>query len=274
MVGYALNIRKYLGSAVLVAFLVSGCSAVDRLNPFEREVVAPETENAIVARDRSRQAIAEAANDPYPELSDVPERPAIASRDGIQRALIADRSSATNSGQVLRQSGAAIPLGVQTSTSSQDAAIRAGAIGGTYRGPAPDPQGIDQLRRELAFGEQIRVAVIQFDFNTTSLADQDFAILAQVAEIAALTEADIFIVGHASGTTLRAVTGADAITAERASLDVSIARANAVADGLIGAGVLVEHITVRGVGTNEPAYRENSVEAEAGNRRAEIYLRN
>lgn len=268
-------VKPCLRTVILAGFfLASGCSAIDRINPFARRVDAPVTGNAAIARERARQAVEAASDEPYPELSDVPERPVIASRAGIQRALVADRAGATSSGQILRQSGTAVPAGVPTGTAAQDASIRAGSAGGTYRGPAPDAAGIEQLRQQLASVDQVRVAVIQFEFNSTSLSDPDFAILGQVAQIAELTDASVFVIGHASGVNLGAANAADTIAAERASLEVSMARANAVADGIIGAGVAADRVTVRGVGTNEPAYLEETIEAEAGNRRAEIYLRN
>ena len=54
---------------------------------------------------------------------------------------------------------------------------------------------------------------------------------------------------------------------------VSMARANAVAEALIGLGVDRDILTVQAVGDSEPAYTENTPEGEAGNRRAEVYLR-
>ena len=59
---------------------------------------------------------------------------------------------------------------------------------------------------------------------------------------------------------------------ELANFNVSFARANAVAQALIGAGVPPERVTVEAVSDDQPIYSEAMPTGEAGNRRAEIYV--
>ena len=89
-----------------------------------------------------------------------------------------------------------------------------------------------------------------------------------MAQIVAALEARVLVVGHASAATAKPAT----VEREREKLEISLSRANSVSDSLIGLGVATAALTVRGAADNEPAYGEETLEGEAGNRRAEIFI--
>ncbi|GAB4196618.1 MAG: hypothetical protein OHK0024_36110 [Thalassobaculales bacterium] len=64
----------------------------------------------------------------------------------------------------------------------------------------------------------------------------------------------------------------DPVRHQLVNLEVSLQRANAVADQLVRLGVARERIQVTGLGDAEPAWQEVMPAGEAGNRRAEIFI--
>jgi outer membrane protein OmpA-like peptidoglycan-associated protein len=115
-------------------------------------------------------------------------------------------------------------------------------------------------------GEQ--VATIQFAQSSARLDDRDRAILRQVAAIQRQSGGSIVVVGHASSRTQQL----DKVEHEIANLNVSMARANAVAAALIDSGVARELVSVEAVSDGQPLYAESMPTGEAGNRRAEVFL--
>ncbi|MCZ6604473.1 MAG: OmpA family protein [Alphaproteobacteria bacterium] len=257
-------------AALIAAVALPACSTagavVDRLNPanlFTRSAGEPESEEAAVARARGEEAVEAGADEPYPRLSRVPERPQIISRRDVRRGLAADRANAAYTGSTLRGSDLPAPPPVP---SRGQQAIR--QTSSTTTGPASDVVGMAALQEELAVGEPVRVAVIQFPFNSTEISRDDQSILGQVVELAEATGSDIVVVGHASGPS-----GEQSADREEANLRVSLNRANAVADSLIGLGADPNYVVIQAKGDNEPAYDEATPEGQAGNRRAEVFLR-
>jgi outer membrane protein OmpA-like peptidoglycan-associated protein len=113
-------------------------------------------------------------------------------------------------------------------------------------------------------------AIIYFAGDGTSLSR---AALAEVRQAAAAFKATggsgtVKVVGHASSRTPN-------MPVER-HLEVifqkSQARANAVAQALIRAGVPAARVQIEAVGDSQPIYYESMPQGEAGNRRAEIFL--
>lgn len=115
-----------------------------------------------------------------------------------------------------------------------------------------------------------RVAVIYFGHGSTGLDGNDRDVLRQVARIAERREVTVRVVGHASSRT--AAMGL--IEHRMANLDISMQRAETVADTLVSMGVPRGRIKVEGRGDRDPVYHEFMSTGEAGNRRTEIFLGN
>jgi outer membrane protein OmpA-like peptidoglycan-associated protein len=114
------------------------------------------------------------------------------------------------------------------------------------------------------------VATIYFPGDRTTL---PASARAQIREAVTLFRANggngsIKVVGHASSRTAN-------MSVER-HLEVifqkSQARANAVAQALIRAGIPADKVIVEAVGDSQPIYYESMPKGEAGNRRAEIFV--
>jgi outer membrane protein OmpA-like peptidoglycan-associated protein len=80
--------------------------------------------------------------------------------------------------------------------------------------------------------------------------------------------ATVEIVGHASSRTRNM----DPFEHKLVNFEMSLQRANAVAEALINAGAPSERISVLAVGDSQPLSSEAMPAGEAENRRAEIYL--
>ena len=113
-------------------------------------------------------------------------------------------------------------------------------------------------------------AIVYFPGDTTNLPK---AAQAQVREAVAAFRAGggagtVKVIGHASSRTGN-------MTVER-HLEVifqkSQARANAVAQALIKAGVPADKVQIEAVGDSQPIYYESMPKGEEGNRRAEIFV--
>ncbi|HEX4026994.1 MAG TPA: OmpA family protein [Rhizomicrobium sp.] len=115
-------------------------------------------------------------------------------------------------------------------------------------------------------------AIVYFPGDTTSLSK---SAMGKVRSAVAAFQAGggagtIKVVGHASSRTAN-------MPVER-HLEVifqkSQARANAVAQALIRAGVPADRVQIEAVGDSQPIYYESMPKGEDGNRRAEIFLQN
>lgn len=260
------------GAMATLALILSGCAAAssiaDRMNPanlFDRGPGEAESESAAIARERAASAVEETADEPYPSLSSVPERPEIVSRRDVQRGLVADRANAAHTGSVLRESGAAIPGPMATPSRGQQTVQQ---ITPEATGPLPDAAEMAALQERLSVGEAVRAGVIRFAENAYDVPAEERVRVARIAELALATSATVVVVGHASPPT-----GRGTAEVEEANLRVSLDRANAVADLLAGLGVDRARIVVQGKGDNEPEVVDNGPAAAAANRRAEIFLR-
>ena len=108
-----------------------------------------------------------------------------------------------------------------------------------------------------------RSYTVYFYFDDTELKPESKALLAHIeAELAADRAAQIVIIGHA-----------DRVGTEHFNDRLSLQRAQAVRDALIGSGVPAGSIEVAGRGEREPAMPTADGVPEPGNRRAEIKLR-
>nr|WP_246423709.1 OmpA family protein [Roseospira goensis] len=113
-----------------------------------------------------------------------------------------------------------------------------------------------------------RVAVIYFGNGSAGLSGRDRQVLEQVAALQRQYGGVVRVVGHASSRT-----GAMDIARHKlVNFNISLARANRVADALMSAGVPGRFLYVGAVSDSQPVYYEIMPTGEAGNRRAEIYL--
>ena len=196
----------------------------------------------------------------YPTLGAVPESaPPVSTAE--QRALLArdlqrDRSAARYSG----------------SGSARSAGDGGPHVAGS-QAPAPYPAGLStanpvaaNLPVEDSDGE--RIAVIYFQHGSSRLADDDRAVLADVAAIQLQRQGRLHVVGHASSRAEQT----DPVASRLANFAASIRRANAVAAELMRQGVAAEWLEVSAHGSDAPTRSEDSAVGEASNRRAEIFL--
>jgi outer membrane protein OmpA-like peptidoglycan-associated protein len=114
-----------------------------------------------------------------------------------------------------------------------------------------------------------QVATIHFSHSSSRLDDRDKQVIAQVASAQRQNDAEVVVVGHASGRTQQL----DKVEHELANFRVSLARANSVAEQLIAMGVAPEKVRVEAFSSISPLYSEAMPTGEAGNRRAEIFFR-
>lgn len=144
-------------------------------------------------------------------------------------------------------------------------------------GPRPsvevDTSAIDGspglARGGSALAAEEQVATIHFGHSSSRLDERDRRVLAEVASAQREQDAEVIVVGHASGRTQQL----DKTEHELANFRISLARANRVAEQLIAMGVASQKVKVEAVASGSPAYSEEMPTGEAGNRRAEIYFR-
>lgn len=113
-----------------------------------------------------------------------------------------------------------------------------------------------------------QVAVIYFGHGSAGLDSRDRQVLRDVAGIQRQRGGTLRVVGHASG---RAA-AKNALRRRLSNFEMSLRRAEAVAEALEDMGVPGERIVVEARSANEPVYQETAPSGEAGNRRAEIFL--
>ncbi len=115
---------------------------------------------------------------------------------------------------------------------------------------------------------EAQVATIQFGRSSSRLDARDQQLINAVATAQRQNGGNVLVVGHASSRTQQLPKD----RYEVANFQVSFARANAVAQALIRAGVSADRVTVEAVSDGQPIYSEAMPTGEAGNRRAEIYF--
>lgn len=140
----------------------------------------------------------------------------------------------------------------------------AAGMGRSVLGTAIRPAG----SVEGAAARATRVATIQFADGSARLDADARQVLGQVAKLQGEKGGTLRVVGHASMRTKPM----DPDRHAKVNEEISIARANAVAQQLARLGVKREAIVVSARGDADPAYYEVMETGEAGNRRAEIYI--
>ncbi len=112
-------------------------------------------------------------------------------------------------------------------------------------------------------------AIIPFASGSTRLSDADLRTIRMAANMHMTQRGNrVRVVGHASSSTSSRSASEQLI----ANWEISQARANAVADALIADGIPPGSILIEAVGDAQPAVNSPDLEAEAANRRVDIYL--
>ena len=109
-------------------------------------------------------------------------------------------------------------------------------------------------------------ATIRFSEGTARLAATDRTTLARIAAMAQELGGRVRIVGHAGRP------GGEGAKSEVADFNLSLDRANAVAQELMRNGISSERLKIEAVGDAEPLVIAGSAAAEAANRRAEVFI--
>jgi outer membrane protein OmpA-like peptidoglycan-associated protein len=112
------------------------------------------------------------------------------------------------------------------------------------------------------------VGYVYFNNGSSHLSESDRAVLQQVVQLQRIQGGVLRIVGHASQRT----GNMDALAQDQVNKRVSLERATAVAQALVGMGVQPMLVQVAAVGDGQTLYSESTPAGEAGNRRAEVYL--
>lgn len=130
-----------------------------------------------------------------------------------------------------------------------------------------DSVGGESLRPVSTQG-MTKVATILFDNGGAGLTARDRGILKQVQKLARQYNARVHVVGHASSRTRNM----DVVRHKMVNYQVSVKRAEKVADALVRLGVPQDAVTMDARSDSDPVYYEIMPSGEAGNRRAEVYL--
>lgn len=117
-------------------------------------------------------------------------------------------------------------------------------------------------------GGSYQAGVIRFSIGSSQLSGADQGVIRELVPLIREYNASVEIVGHASSRTRNM----DPAEHKLINFEVSLKRANAVAQALINAGAPSDRISVVAVGDSQPVSSEAMPLGEAENRRAEIYL--
>ncbi|RED53418.1 outer membrane protein OmpA-like peptidoglycan-associated protein [Aestuariispira insulae] len=124
----------------------------------------------------------------------------------------------------------------------------------------PSPRNADGLVPKL-------IANIYFSDGATGLTSNDRQVIGQVIEIARSGNNPVRVIGHSS-----LLSGNAATSAQLGNYKISLDRANAVASEFVRQGMSAANIQVDARGASEPVYEEMTKNAQAYNRRVEIFI--
>ena len=151
------------------------------------------------------------------------------------------------------------------------AAYGYGAAAGGYATAygAPVAGYAAQPAQPAASGAGQLVGLIYFGHGSAGLDDTDRDVLRQIVALQQQTGGrPLRVVGHASART----SVADPVKHRMANFDVSVNRAQRVANALVQLGASRDRVAVVGKADSEPVYHEFMPTGEAGNRRVEIFI--
>jgi len=128
--------------------------------------------------------------------------------------------------------------------------------------------GDQPMLRFDTFEQNGATGVVNFGHGSSRLSSSDRSKLRALAETALSQGLYVRVVGHASMRTR----DMDPFEHTLANFNVSLKRANVVAEALLEMGVPAEQLIIDAVGDTQPLFSEAMPSGEQGNRRAEIYL--
>lgn len=264
----AAAVRPIAGVLLLAAMGIglSACESmespewIDPATWFKDETPQPRTEAAAATRLRAEEVAEVAADQPFPKLSTVTERPNETNesvRQRVAEGLIADRENARYTAAAVERLGyvAVPPVDAPVVAPDVEVAVAVAPV------IAPEADMATAV-------PPVEVATIYFAAGSTSLQPGDEVVLRDVAALHAQLGGSLLLVGHAS----RGQTTLEPLDAEVANLGVSLDRALAVASMLAQLGVDPDRVAIEGRGDNQPKYQEATPSGEAGNRRTVVYL--
>lgn len=201
------------------------------------------------------------------------QQPAIVSDSGTETMRSAFEAALNQSGGVVRSAPAS--GGIRDINRSNVVS----SSGRNAMPLPPPPRGTIGLRPPPMSNAQVATVgggsaggspagMVLFDNNSSKLSAEDNKILENIVGMRGSRTGTVRVVGHASSRTR----DVDPLNHRLVNFRLSLARANAVANALVGMGIPAKDIVVEAHADNEPLYHEFMPAGEAGNRRTEIYL--
>jgi outer membrane protein OmpA-like peptidoglycan-associated protein len=141
-------------------------------------------------------------------------------------------------------------------------------LGGAAAAPAPAMTPVMSASNAQLAGVGQAIGYVYFGNGSSQLSDTDRQVLQQVVQLQRIQGGVLRIIGHASQRT----GNMDALAQDQVNRQVSLQRATAVAQALVGMGVQPMLVQVAAAGDGQTLYSESTPAGEAGNRRAEVYL--
>ena len=251
---------------------------IDTASWFKDQTPEPRTEAAAATRLRADEAAEVAADQPFPKLATVPDRPDAMNasvRQRVAEGLVADRENARYTAEAVARLGYIAlppndaPVAEQKAIDfaaappvAEPEAVEVAAV------PAVDAPMVEPNADGAMAIPPVEVATIYFASGSTALQPSDEAVLRDVAAMHEQLGGSLLLVGHAS----RGQITFDPLDTEVEKLGVSLYRALAVASMLAQLGVELDKVAIEGRGDNQPKYQEATPLGEAGNRRTVVYL--
>ncbi|MGF1626594.1 MAG: OmpA family protein [Alphaproteobacteria bacterium] len=209
------------------------------------------------------------ADETFPSIASVPDRPATRSTEEERAAALAE--SRPLGPAVTSQPVQTAPLQTAPAASVPQPAVPVPAAVSqpSFTPPPPMPQSLapQSFAPQLPQGP-VLVATINFVTGSDNLDARDRDILRNVVTMIGQSGRSVTVVGHASAQT--AVM--DPNRARAINYDLSVQRATAVARALVNLGAPAGQVLVYAVGDNQPVFHEWMQTGEVGNQRAEIFL--
>ncbi len=306
--GAAYRILVRFVAAAAVALSLSACETMSDIGETAGDVASAANPLNWFGDDEDEAASTEpkpvpGSSDAYPAVGAVPQKPpppSIVQEAGtLQNQLVADKSKARYSDQVVRQDTAGSsqtgtsqtgprvtpqPVPVPQPAAAPQPAPQPAAVPQPVPAPQPTPVPTQQTAaaNQLAaaappppaagygnpIGQAVHIATLYFPQGGSQLTQNDLNVLSQVAGIYRNGGKSINVVGHASQST-----GVnDQVRQDLVNYKASLDRATSAAAALLRIGIPQDRIDIAAVGAREPRYTEDSSAGIAGNQRVEVFI--
>lgn len=293
-----------LAAAAAVALSLTACETMSDIGDTAGDVASAANpfnwfgDDADDAEESTEPKPVPGSSDGYPSVGSVPQKPpppSIVQEAGqLQNQLVADKSNARYSDQVVRQETAAAQPSAQITPpqppTNQPAATPQPVTPQPAATPAPAPQPVPQpaTANQLAaaapsaapapaqqpggygypVGQAVHIATLYFPQGGSQLTQNDLNVLSQVAGIYRNGGKSIKVVGHAS----RSTGVNDQVRQDLVNYKASLDRATSAAAALLRIGIPQDRIDIAAVGAREPRYAEETDAGVAGNQRVELFI--